>query len=275
MNCKICKLNASQFHTEIVLGKYKVSYFKCDNCNFIQTEDPYWLKEAYNSAITHLDIGLIQRNLYLKEKIPQIIDVLFSSTKTFIDYGGGYGMFVRIMRDLGFNFFRYDIYCENLFAKHFDFKDSPNQKFDVLTAFEVFEHLENPIDEITKMFKMSDSIIFSTHLIPETTEEFKKWWYVAPQTGQHVAFYHERTFQHISKLLECNYYSNSHDLHILTRNKFSTTQIQLAFKLNEENFFDKLFGKKNAPKRESLLQIDFEYIKKLHEDRAKPETTKI
>ena len=55
-------------------------------------------------------------------------------------------MFVRIMRDKGFNFYRQDIHCQNLFAKHFDISNIKiTEKFDLLTAIEVFEHLEDPM----------------------------------------------------------------------------------------------------------------------------------
>ncbi len=267
MDCKICKAKSNKFHSENVLGKYQVGYFKCDTCGFIQTETPYWLQEAYNSAITHLDIGLIQRNLYLKEKIPRIIDMLFPSAKIFVDYGGGYGIFVRMMRDLGFDFYRYDIYCENLFAKHFDSVDASQLHFDILTSFEVFEHLEDPIPEITKMFGMGDSIILSTHLIPDTNEEFKKWWYVAPQTGQHIAFYDKKSFHKIADLLKCNYYTNGIDLHILTRLEFTQEKITEAFAAKEKGFFEKIFTKEIEHKRDSLLQSDFDYIKNLYDNK--------
>ena len=102
--------------------KYDVTYYQCESCRFIQTEQPYWLNEAYSSAITHLDIGLLSRNLYLMNEIPRLIDGLFPESKRYLDFGGGYGVFVRLMRDLGYDFFRFDTYCENIFADFFDIK---------------------------------------------------------------------------------------------------------------------------------------------------------
>jgi 2-polyprenyl-3-methyl-5-hydroxy-6-metoxy-1,4-benzoquinol methylase len=264
MNCKICHSNTRPVHSELILNKYKSSYYKCENCAFIQTDPTHWLGEAYASAITHLDIGLLQRNLYLLENVPRIIHFLFPQSVRFIDYGGGYGVFVRLMRDAGFNFFRYDIYCENLFAKHFDYEDSGRSKFDVLTSFEVFEHLEDPLTEIKKMFELSDSIIFSTHLAPDSVDEFKNWWYLAPQTGQHIAFYHRKTFEYIAGLLNCNYYTNNTNLHVLTRNTYSKQQVDNAFELIKPSFLKKWFDKEASYQRPSLLQSDFEYIKNLN-----------
>lgn len=63
MKCKIWGSESSLFDTATVLRKYKVKFFKCSKCGFIQREDPYWLSEAYTSAITSTDIGLVWRNI--------------------------------------------------------------------------------------------------------------------------------------------------------------------------------------------------------------------
>ncbi len=263
MDCKICNSHSPEFHKGKILMKYDVSYYQCEKCKFIQTEKPYWLNEAYSSAITHLDIGLLDRNIYLIKNIPNIIDTLFPTSNLFLDYGGGYGVFVRLMRDLGFDFYRYDIFCENTFAKHFDFSDSKANKFDIVTSFEVFEHLEAPLEEIKKMFFFADTLIFSTQLIPKNTNEFTNWWYVSPETGQHIAFYHQNTFLEICKLFNCHYYSNGHNLHILTKQKLDNELVVNVFHPKEDNFINKLFPKKEQKKRESLITRDLKMIKEL------------
>jgi len=35
----------------------------------------------------------------------------------FLDYAAGYGLFVRLMRDAGYNFRWSDLYCQNLFVR--------------------------------------------------------------------------------------------------------------------------------------------------------------
>lgn len=69
MNCKVCGSEVQLFDTAIILNKYQIDYFECPHCGFIQTEEPYWLNEAYASAITSSDIGLIMRNLSLSKKV--------------------------------------------------------------------------------------------------------------------------------------------------------------------------------------------------------------
>ena len=87
-----------------VLGKHDVEYFRCVETGFIQTEEPFWLDEAYSNAMTKLDLGHINRNIEASAFVADLIERCFPKFKFGLDYGGGYGMFVRRMRDLGFDF---------------------------------------------------------------------------------------------------------------------------------------------------------------------------
>src|SRR5438046_2696656 len=99
MNCNICSQQCRFLFDTVVLHKYSVKYYKCQNCGFIQTEDPYWLIDAYSSPIGLIDVGLLQRNFLLSEKVSGILDSIVPFNGTYLDYGGGYGTFVRLMRD--------------------------------------------------------------------------------------------------------------------------------------------------------------------------------
>src|ERR1019366_7601283 len=259
--CKICNSQTQIIFNKLVLNKYNVNYFQCNSCNFIQTEDPYWLNEAYQNVITSLDIELISRNLYLLENIPPVIDKCFPESSTMLDYGGGYGIFVRMMRDKGYQFFRQDIYCENLFAKYFDITENPDLKIDIVTAFEVFEHLSDPLIEIEKMLAYSDNIIFSTLLIPQNVNELKNWWYITPQTGQHIAFYSIQSLQLIAVKYQLNFYSNNQNLHFFSKRKIENKIIQEIF-YPQKTILDRIVNKfkKRVKSRPSLLQKDYDFI---------------
>ncbi|MGB4841000.1 MAG: class I SAM-dependent methyltransferase [Saprospiraceae bacterium] len=222
-----------------------------------RTEEPYWLEEAYKNVITNLDIGLVSRNISYANQLPGILDKHFNNGGKYLDYGGGYGMFVRLMRDRGFDFYRSDKYCENLFAKYFDISDlEKGTKFQLITAFEVFEHLPNPIEEIEKMFELSASILFSTLVQPGTViHSASDWWYFAPETGQHVSFYSIKSLKEISKKFNKNLFSDGSSLHLLTEKKFPERILKLSF-------FTKISRKLFSIRNSSLLQNDFEYIKK-------------
>ena len=77
MDCKICNNPTEKIFEKTILQKYRSAYYKCSSCAFVQTDNPIWLSEAYESAITSLDIGLLSRNIYLQNEVSAIIDSVF------------------------------------------------------------------------------------------------------------------------------------------------------------------------------------------------------
>jgi len=217
MTCKVCGAQTTACMSATILGKYDVTYYQCVSCQFIQPETPYWLPEAYSDAIANLDIGLVARNELSAVLVQAIAHQFFDRQGRYVDYGGGYGMLVRMMRDRGYNFNRYDTYCENLFAKGFDVTDPGSKSpYTLLTAFEVFEHLENPVDDLRKMLTYSRSILLSTVLQPPGVISPKSWWYVLPETGQHIALYSRRSLEVLAEQFNLRYYGGNNSFHLLT-----------------------------------------------------------
>ncbi|MFN0214978.1 MAG: class I SAM-dependent methyltransferase [Saprospiraceae bacterium] len=258
MNCIICDTPTHEVFKAKILGKYDAPYFQCPNCGFLRAPDPFWLSESYGSAITALDIGLLKRNLELMEVVSAIVRCFFDSSAKFVDYGGGYGLLVRLMRDRGLDFYRQDVYAENLFAKNFEMADANCEKFELLTAFEVFEHLENPIDEIEKMLQLSDNILFSTELqpIPHPTPE--SWWYILPEIGQHISFFSKKSLETLAQRTGLHLSTNGKNLHLLSRKKIGLSLLFRALSYHQ------IAGVFNAvlPRRKSLLQQDFDFLRK-------------
>ena len=258
MVCKICGSESSPIFTKKVLHKYDVSYNQCKKCLFIQTEEPYWLNEAYSSAINSSDIGLISRNVIFTEMVTALFGICkFSHSSRYLDYGGGYGMFVRMMRDNGYNFYWSDEYCENIYATKFKANELPqnDQRYEALTAFEVFEHLVNPMADIEKMLQVTDSVLFSNELQPNDLNKVRDWWYIAPQHGQHVSFYNLKTLEFICEKFGLNLYSHK-NMHLLTKKKLSKTTYNFAVKLKFARIYNTIF----TP--ESLMGADYDmYLK--------------
>ncbi len=212
-SCKICGTESEKAFSKKVLHKYDIDYFTCHACGFMQTEKPYWLAEAYSEAITAQDVGLVLRNLNLVEVAKKVILNNFESTGKFLDWGGGYGLFTRLMRDKGFHFFHHDPHCENLFAKAFEGKGSG---YALVTSFEVLEHLENPLQSFKEMFSFGDSILFTEELIP--SKDVENWWYIAPEHGQHVSFFSKKSLEIIAE--KNNAYLSSRDnIHLISKTK--------------------------------------------------------
>jgi hypothetical protein len=260
MNCKICDSPSEKLFTKRILGKYNSGYYRCIECQFIQTDPPHWLTEAYSSAITALDIGLVDRNISFSAEAAALIDRCFPATKRYVDYAGGYGLFVRLMRDKGFDFYRQDMHCENLFAKHFDVTDlGPSIRFDLVTAFEVFEHFADPLSEIRKIFEYADSVVFSTQLVPNDPTGLTDWWYLAPETGQHIAFYSQLTLEKIASMTGRHYSHNGMNFHLFTREEIP--QERLLPEPSQSPLRRWFSRSKERMPRISLLQTDYEFIK--------------
>ena len=213
--CKICSSSLRKIFKTKVLNKYNVQYYQCPNCSFIQTEKEYWLKEAYQSSMNISDTGVLKRNLLLSLKTSLIIQFLLNRKGQFIDYAGGWGVFTRLMRDIGFDFYWFDLYTKNELARGFE--ADMNKKYEALTIFEGFEHFQNPHEDLEKMFKLSDTLIFSTALVPIPTPKPQDWWYYGIEHGQHIAFYSKDSFKEIAKKYGYYYYTDGKYFHMLTK----------------------------------------------------------
>ncbi|MCX6738751.1 MAG: class I SAM-dependent methyltransferase [Candidatus Parcubacteria bacterium] len=222
MLCKICQNKTKLIFTAVILKKFTADYFHCPFCKAVQTSEPKWLKEAYSDAITKQDTGLISRNIACARLTLDIAKKCFNPKKRFLDYAGGYGMLVRLMRDGGLDFYLYDQYCQNLFAKDFGIEklSSKKDRYELITAFEVFEHLVDPMTEIEEIFCHTDSILFSTTLLPKDKEINQKWNYLGLDHGQHIFFYSKKTLEFIAKKFHKNLYTDGKNFHLITSKKF-------------------------------------------------------
>jgi hypothetical protein len=258
MKCKICSSYSELFANARVLGKYSIEYFQCHNCGFIQTEEPFWLDESYSRVINNFDIGIVSRNMSNAAVSKALISTFFNSNAKFIDYGGGYGIFVRLMRDYGFNFYLYDKFCQNLFAKGFDIEESNHMHFELLTAFELFEHFLDPLGELLKLLNISPNILISTELIPSFKPKPGQWWYYGLQHGQHIAFYTLSSLKYMATRSKINFFSNNRNLHLFTSKKINQSLFKLLCTYEIANILNIFF------RRTSLLATDYEALTGTH-----------
>jgi len=235
MNCKICGHPADFFSSTKILQKYSIKYYRCSYCGFVQTEYPYWLEEAYSRPINISDTGIMARNIQNTHFASALLGFCFNSDGKFVDYGGGYGIFVRMMRDQGFDFYRDDKYCANLFANGFDSSDSGTDFFDLLTAFEVFEHFVDPSEELEKLLTKSDSILFSTTIIPDDPPKPTEWWYYGLEHGQHISRLRVKSLKTLAAQRRLNFLTNYNNKHLITSRKLP----HWFFKLLSKNVISK------------------------------------
>jgi hypothetical protein len=222
--CKICGGRTDVAFTLDVLGRYPTDYLRCRVCGFISTTDPHWLPEAYASAISDVDLGLVNRAVSSAPLIERVLLGLLDHTAPCVDYGAGYGILVRLMRDRGYDFHWQDRYAENLFAKGHEWDAGAH--YELLTAFEVFEHLPEPVAEVEAMLRLSDTLLFSTEIVP--TDVGPDWWYFGPHHGQHIAFYTREAFTALADRLGVWVLHYGESIHLITKRPVSQRAFALA-----------------------------------------------
>ena len=221
IRCPISQKPMEYVFSETVLGKHLVKYFYCDESGLLKTEHPYWLEEAYREAISDTDTGLVDRNVTNSSMLEAVLECLGIRDGKLLDVAGGYGLLTRLMRDKGFDCYTTDKYCKNLFAKSFE--PDAGFKAEAIFAFEVLEHIENPMQFLSEMFDAYGcrTMMFSTLVFTEKVPP-RDWWYYSFEGGQHISFYQARTLKLLADRLNCNYLMLSPELHLITDKKVST-----------------------------------------------------
>lgn len=227
--CPICNAEFKECFRGMILQRYDVAYYQCEQCRFLQTETPYWLAEAYARVLNLEDTGLVQRNIRFSELTAIMIYSSFKKDGIFVDYAGGCGLFTRLMRDIGFEFYWYDPYAQNILSCGLEFNKQLHQPVELVTLFEALEHFVEPIAEFEKMLQISPTIIFSTQFLPFPTPDLNQWWYYGSDHGQHVSFYSRETCQWIAKKLGLHFYS-FHELHMFSKEPINGTWVNLLLR---------------------------------------------
>jgi Methyltransferase domain len=250
--CRVCGGEAGAFGTASVLRSVEVAYFRCEACGFVQTEEPHWLQRAYEEPIADTDVGILSRNIALADKTAAVISLLCNPDSRFLDWGGGYGILVRLMRDRGFDFYWRDLFCENLFARGFEQAENLT-RVELLTAFEVLEHLPRPVDDLAAMSGISDNLLVSTQLLPDPAPAPGEWWYYALEAGQHVSLYSRRALAVLAEQQGMFVASNSGEsLHLFTRSRRATRAFPFVVSRPA------VWVRGLLPRHRSLLESDYE-----------------
>jgi SAM-dependent methyltransferase len=201
--CKIC-LGASplfgvvDFHKSCIEAQGRklpisgcpVYYRRCQNCGF-----------AFTAAFDSWDFAAFRKYIYNDDYIvvdpdyvelrpagnAKLIAATFADSKSslkILDYGGGEGLLAARLRDEGFSAATYDPFSS--------FNELPAERFDLITSFEVMEHVPSPqstVETMVSLLKPGGIILFSTLVQPATFDQVGlNWWYASPRNG-HVSLY--------------------------------------------------------------------------------------
>lgn len=218
--CPVCESAVRKVGTKTLLGRHAVEYFSCDTCHYWGTEDPYWLEEAYAEAVGRTDTGLVQRNVSLARQLLPVLVAMHGADATYVDWAGGYGLFVRLMRDYGLDFRWQDLYSKNVLARGFEFSEAEHGgSVAAVTALEALEHSPAPVPFVREIFQRTGaSDLFITQELHHGVDF--DWWYLSPAGGQHVSFFDATTLRALARRVGASVHTRG-SLHLITKRQVS------------------------------------------------------
>ena len=239
--CTICSHPVVTAFSTLVLNAHEARFIYCEQCGLLQAEYPHWLAEAYSSPIALADTGILQRNYKIWKQLSKVLYLLFDRNGSYLDMAGGYGVLVRLMRDSGFDYYWSDKYADNIHAKGFEADFASDRSFEAVTAFEVMEHIEDPVKFIQDAMNVAntDTFIFTTELFDGAPPAPNEWWYYAFESGQHISFYQRKTLQSLADRLGLKLHSYK-SFHILTKNDIRPFMFRLSMASNFDIVFNRL-----------------------------------
>jgi SAM-dependent methyltransferase len=199
-----------------------VHYMICRDCSFcFAPEFMTWPFEKFKENIYNDEYVLVDPD-YIEARPRANASNLISmfgdrgQTIRHLDYGGGDGLLVEILRKTNWKSTSYDPFVN----KDVDLKQFG--KFDLVTAFEVFEHVSNVqelMSNLCSLLAPSGLILFSTLLADGNihTHQRINWWYASPRNG-HISLFSRKSLDILAKQRGFHFGSLSVGTHVFFTN---------------------------------------------------------
>jgi hypothetical protein len=241
IECRLCGGTSKSRFSRRALDDSEVSYYECTLCLSLQTEEPYWLKELYADAQEaarrpgseeenpDLDTWAVERTLYCRMVIYFLwkLGGITKSEDRLLDWGGGPGLLTRMLRDVGIQAYNYDRYVRNHFASGFGRSDG--DRYDFVTAFEVFEHFAKPKSDAEVIFSLQPSaLLISTEIYKDQGPD---WPYLGPAKSAHVFFYSDEALRRIGSIFDYKVVRLDRSMALFTRTPVAKARLMLIQKI--------------------------------------------
>jgi SAM-dependent methyltransferase len=169
-----------------------VDYFLCERCDFmfspefLEWSEDRFLREIYNEEYLLVDPEFPEIR---PRRMAKGLEEIFGGVKREIhhlDYGSGYGTLSKLLEATGWQTNSYDPFFKENSALDVE-------KFDLVTAIEVFEHVPFPyrlMDDLVARLRPDGVLYFSTLLSDgvQCERSTLDWWYLAPRNG-HISLF--------------------------------------------------------------------------------------
>lgn len=204
----------------IIYTGIPVYYRRCKSCGFVFSDTMLdWSADDFKREIYNDNYELYDPDYKLKrpssysELICRLVGDIVCREKC-LDFGGGAGLFAKLMRDKGLDYCSFDPF----YGDDFDL----SQRFDFITAIEVLEHSNNPKEtarSICSLLSSGGFAIITTLLQPANFDVMGlNWWYVSPRNG-HISIYSQKSLQTLFGLYSFKVTSFSENLHLIYKDR--------------------------------------------------------
>ncbi|HET6576038.1 MAG TPA: DUF4214 domain-containing protein [Fimbriiglobus sp.] len=205
--CRVCGGELEFRWTGRVLhNRYEAEYHECRVCGALQIPNPHWLAEAYKGEdspqLWNPDTGRFRRNFSVYCHLRALVAAgLTGPRPRLLDYGGGYGLLTQMLLDSGLDAWTFDPHIGRPFFAPDRLITDPGAvtagSFDLVSAFEVFEHLTDLAEVgslLRRVLAPAGSVVLSTELY-KPGESGPDWHYLSYDAGQHVLFWTRKALQ--------------------------------------------------------------------------------
>lgn len=197
-----------------------IRYYLCDQCRFcFAPEFGSWTFSDFERRIYNDEYELVDpeyRFMRPHNNAGILIERFGNSDISHLDYGGGSGLLSKTLSKHGWNSQSYDPFVN----QDVDVEDLG--QFDLLTAFEVFEHVPDVnalFADLKTLLKPDGLLFFSTLLSEEEISRGKPltWWYAAPRNG-HISLFSKESMRICMQKNNLQFASFSPAYHIAFQN---------------------------------------------------------
>lgn len=230
MNCPICEGKAP-LHDVVDFAKscdetngnylpiegHPIYYRLCDSCGhcfapvMCQFTPDEFSALVYNDDYVKVDPDYVEARpkgnaAMLKRFFGQFRD------KRHLDYGGGWGLLSELMAKDGWDSTSYDPFVPG---------EKPEGRYNLITAFEVFEHATDPkqlVSTLSDLLHEDGLILFSTLVSNGAISKNRRltWWYASPRNG-HINLFSKESLAELAAAYKFNLTSFSDGMHAFYR----------------------------------------------------------